>query len=165
MKILCVCTGNTCRSPMLMTLLRAASARLAEQRAEQEQLTEDILSLERPLLEVESAGTAALSGEPASSYARTCMELRGLDLSDHLSRHIEEVDLPSFDQILCMTSSHAAALRTRGVPAKKLTVVNAEAGGVPDPFGGNLNQYETCANVLDQVARNLAKEAAHRRRI
>lgn len=140
MKILCVCTGNTCRSPMLMALLRAE--------VERHNLSD---------VQVESAGTAAVDGEPASSYARTCMELRGLDLSAHQSQHVDDLDLTSYERVLCMTSGHAAALRSRGVPALKLSVINAESGGVPDPFGGSLDEYETCARVLDNSARAIVQ--------
>jgi protein-tyrosine phosphatase len=106
---------------------------------------------------VESAGTAAIDGDEASTYARTCMNLRGLDIDDHRSRRIDDLDLNSYDWLLCMTSSHAAALRTRGVPAGRLAVVNAEHGGVPDPFGGDLDEYSRCAGVLEGYARTVVQ--------
>lgn len=138
MKVLCVCTGNTCRSPMLMALLRGAVR-------------------DRPASAwtIESAGTAAGDGEPASTYAQTCMELRGLDLSNHRSRPVAELDLATYDRVLCMTSSHAAALRSLGIPPGKLEVVNASRGGVPDPFGGSIEDYEACAQVLTACAQDL----------
>lgn len=138
MRLLCVCTGNTCRSPMLMMLLRASLAGVGGIRAT-----------------VESAGTAAADGEPASAHAIACMGRRGLDLGGHRSRHLGRLDLGGYDRFLCMTDRHAAALRSLGVPATQLEVVNATQRGVPDPFGGDLEDYEACARVLEAFAQDL----------
>ncbi len=138
MNLLCVCTGNTCRSPMLEALLRSAFA-----------------NAKQPV-QVRSAGTGAGSGEPASPGSQRAMRRRGLSLDQHRSRQVDEVDLTTIDRFLCMTSSHAAALRARGVPATKIQVVNAAAGGVPDPFGGSDQDYEATAQVLELAAREIA---------
>ncbi len=132
MKVLCVCTGNTCRSPMLMALLRAALKRQGRQ---------DV--------QVESAGVAATDGESASPHACTCMARRGLDLTGHRSRHVGSCDLTSYDCFLCMSDRHAASLHALGIPATRTEVVNAGRGGVPDPFGGGLDDYEACAQALE----------------
>jgi tRNAThr (cytosine32-N3)-methyltransferase len=143
MKILCVCTGNTCRSPMLAALLRAELPR-----------THPHIQLT-----VESAGTGADDGKPASPEAVACMAELGLDLSAHRSRHVDALDLASFDRVLCMTSGHAAYVRSRGVPAASLEVVNAYGGGVPDPFGGSPRDYAACAQVLARFAREFTISA------
>jgi protein-tyrosine-phosphatase len=136
MRILCVCTGNTCRSPMLALLLRAGFAG-------------------REGVEVVSAGTGAASGEPASAGAVRAMARRGLDLSDHSSQHLDAVDLAGIDLVLCMSSAHAAAVRAYGVPPQVIRVVNAERGGVPDPYGGDGHAYESCAVVLAAAAQTV----------
>src|ERR1043165_5756507 len=138
MKILCVCTGNTCRSPMLATLLRG----LVAQRGIEG-------------VQVESAGTGAGDGEPATPQAVSTMAGFGLDLRGHRSRHVGGVDLGGVDRVLCMTSSHAAYIRSLGVPAARIQVVNADHGGVPDPFGGTLADYELCARTLERFAVDL----------
>ena len=141
MHILCVCTGNTCRSPMLATLLRA-----------------QIEASGRSGITVESAGTGAADGDPASAGARRAMARRGLNLTGHTSRHLDMVDLSAVDLVLCMSSAHAAAVRTHGVPPQVIRVVNAEQGGVPDPYGGDDRGYEACARVLGQAAQLVAGE-------
>jgi protein-tyrosine-phosphatase len=133
MNILCVCTGNTCRSPMLAALLRG---QIAQRGIEG--------------VQVESAGTGAGAGEPATPQAVTTMAGSGLDLRAHRSRHVSGVDLAAIDRVLCMTSSHAAFIRSLGVPANRIQVVNADQGGVPDPFGGTLADYELCARTLER---------------
>jgi len=137
MDYLAVCTGNTCRSPMLAALLRQrlAQAGLADQ--------------------VVSAGTGAIAGEAASGGAVTEMARRGLDLRSHRSQNVRSLDLTKFSRVLCMSSSHAAYLRSLGVIAAHLEVVNALAGGVPDPFGGDAAEYAACADILAKYADGL----------
>lgn len=139
MRILCVCTGNTCRSPMLAVLLDAA--------------------LHRKGLDatVESAGTAAAPGESASAGAQAAMARRGHDLTRHRSRPLADLDLTGFDHILTVSSRHAAFVRAQGVPAERISVVAADRGGVPDPWGGDLADYEAAALTLEAEAARLAQ--------
>ncbi|MBA3686345.1 MAG: hypothetical protein H0W72_14055 [Planctomycetes bacterium] len=132
--LLCVCSGNTCRSPMLSVLLR-----------------HHLLSRGMPEVRVESAGAMAAEGNPASDHARTAMTARGLSLDSHRSRPIDELELGLYDRFLCMTTAHAAFLRQYGIPDERLCVVNADAGGVPDPYGGDQERYDRCAETLERA--------------
>jgi protein-tyrosine-phosphatase len=98
---------------------------------------------------IESAGTNATSGQMATEGARRALAKRNLDLRPHRSRDLVEVGTNGFDRFLCMTSGHAAFVRSLGVPPQKIEVVNAEHGGVPDPFGGTDEDYESTAQVLE----------------
>ncbi|MBA2481404.1 MAG: low molecular weight protein arginine phosphatase [Planctomycetes bacterium] len=142
MKVLCVCTGNTCRSPMLMTLIASACAKAS-----------------RTGVVVESAGTSAVAGEAASGGAIRAMRRRGLSLDAHRSRGVQSLSVSDFDRVLCMSSNHAAYMRSLGIPASKLEVVNAEAGGVPDPFGGPDSAYEQTAAALESFAQEFCSRA------
>ena len=73
-----------------------------------------------------------------------------------------DLDLGTYDQVWCMTGNHSAFMRAQGVPAAKLHVVAVERGGVPDPFGGGLAEYEACALVLEDAAKRIAKQIAER---
>jgi protein-tyrosine phosphatase len=88
-RILFVCTGNLCRSPMAEALLR-----------------HEIDS--RLLLDVEvsSSGTWAIDGSPATSEAIRAMEELGIDLRAHRSRHLSRRDLERADLVVAMTSVH-----------------------------------------------------------
>jgi protein-tyrosine phosphatase len=94
MKVLMVCTGNICRSPMAEVMLRA--------------------ELERrgcSGIEVASAGTWAGFGNPAQPEAREVVRDRGIDLEAHRSRPIDPAELADADLVVAMTSVHARELR------------------------------------------------------
>jgi protein-tyrosine-phosphatase len=138
-RILCVCTGNTCRSPMLAALLG------------------DVLRANKLAIEVASAGTGAFDGDPASHGALAAMARRGIDISAHRSRAVTALDLNGFDHIYVVSSRHAAFVRAQGVPPDRITVVAADRGGIPDPWGGDDDVYEATARVLEgEVARIIA---------
>jgi hypothetical protein len=86
------------------------------------------------------------------------MDHMGLSLAAHRSQHVSNLDVKTCDHILCMTSSHAAYIRSMGVAPQQISVVNAEFGGVPDPFGGSAADYINCAQVLKQAAQHFVAE-------
>ena len=129
-----VCTGNTCRSPMMAALTQAR-----------------LSAIGRTDIAVQSAGTGADLGEPASFQAISAMARRGLDLHGHRSQPVP-ADLAAFTRIWAMTSRHAAALRQRGATPAQLAVLAADSGGITDPFGGTLDDYLACAAQLDAEA-------------
>lgn len=94
MKVLVVCTGNICRSPMAEVMLRAELQRRG---------CGDI--------EVGSAGTWAGFGSQAQPEAREVARNRGIDLEGHRSRPVDPQDLAEADLVIAMTSVHARELR------------------------------------------------------
>ena len=127
MKIVFVCTGNTCRSPMAEGICRALLA---------ERGIEDVIC--------ESCGLSAFAGMPATPYAITAAAEYGADLSAHRSRAVTQYLLDEGDLFVCMTSAHAAALSAY-VPDEKLRVLADE---IPDPFGGTEADYRACAAAI-----------------
>lgn len=136
-RLLCVCTGNTCRSPMLAALLQTALARAGVSAV------------------VESAGTGAFDGDPASQGALAAMARRGIDIGTHRSRALIGLDLARYAHIYAVSSRHAAFVRAQGVPPERITVVAADRGGIPDPWGGDDAVYEATARVLEDEAARL----------
>jgi len=139
MQILCVCTGNTCRSPMLAAMLRRALAAAG-----------------RDDIRVRSAGVAATPDQPASEHARSVMRERDLDLSTHRSTQLDAELIGGSDFVICMGPHHAAAVEDAGMPGERIAVAAVERGGVPDPIGGPIEEYRATADVLSAVADDVA---------
>jgi protein-tyrosine-phosphatase len=137
-RILLVCSGNTCRSPLAAALL---AARLAT--------TTDLADIV-----VESAGTGARDGEPASEGSSVVALEYGIDLAAHRSRMISADMVQHSDLILAMSSAHLRHVIALGgaESVHLLTAFAGESGAdVADPFGGGIATYRDAARQLDRL--------------
>ena len=129
MKVLVVCTGNVCRSPMAAAILRR---KLAERGAIG--------------VEVTSAGTAPWDGAPASEGSYLISLENGLDLSGHRARQLTTDLVKSADLVFGMSPQHVERVENLG-GAGKAHLLGAYAGEsgdaaeVADPFGGEMEDY------------------------
>lgn len=137
-RVLLVCSGNTCRSPMAAALLRHAWAKAGAGWD----------------LEVSSAGTSTVAGLTATEHAITALSKRGLDLSGHRSRIVSE-SLKDVDLVLTMTETHKQRILFLRPDLADRTYTLGEyagsTGDVADPFGGSLAEYERTADALEQL--------------
>ena len=139
MKILCVCTGNVCRSPMLEALLR--------REFEKQGLTDFTVS---------SAGTMTDDGMSPTEQSITAMEEIGLDISSHTSRQVTRDIVKDTDIFVALTTEHGVALAFyHGADPEKIVVPGA---GVPDPFGGPLSVYRQCRDLLLETMPQLIED-------
>lgn len=145
MNLLFVCTGNICRSPLAEVIARAE----AEARGWAD-------------ISCASAGTFALPGQPASGPGIAVAAARGLDLAEHASQELSLELLEWADLIVGMEASHARAavhwdpdatvhVMTDFLPADH----GRSGGGVPDPYGGDLQTYEGTWELLTLAMRGL----------
>lgn len=125
MKIMFVCTGNTCRSPMAQAIFTDMSKDSGLD------------------FTVCSAGLYAQNGAPASENAeKACKEI-GLDLNNHRAKSVMDENVNTTDLFAVMTMAHAQALMELGVPKDKIYILN-----VSDPFGGGLQVYRECRDEI-----------------
>ena len=108
-KLLIVCTGNLCRSPMASTVLR----RVLSERA-------------CGGIEVASAGTWADSGLHATSEACAVVADRGMDLTPHRSRPLDLAELRTADLVIAMTSVHLREIASLDSESARKTLLLKE---------------------------------------
>ena len=151
MRILFVCTGNTCRSPLAEAIARK-------------------FAIERGLidLEIASAGTSSWEGAPASDGAMLIGIERNIDLSQHRSQQLTRELVAASDYIFAMGPHHLERIEAMGGEGKAFLLAAYATNGssdraVSDPFGGDLDVYRATADELQQdVKRLLDRLAAER---
>jgi len=152
-----VCLGNICRSPMAETVLRAELA---------------AAGLDGTVV-VDSAGTGDWHvGDAMDPGARAALARRGYDGSEHRARQFQASWLGRRDLILAMDARNLADLRrmARGRDEDRIRLFGevgglAEAGGgdggdIPDPWGGDADEFGYVLGLLRAAAPVIAGRLA-----
>ncbi len=127
-RVLFVCTGNTCRSPMAEGWL--------QNRVKKDQFDDR--------MEVESCGIFAYKNMPATQETVRVLHEDGIDLSEHLARPVNQKIVKEADFIYAMTSEHQQfILRQFPYLTGKIKVLD-----VTDPIGMDLSVYRNCYNDI-----------------
>ena len=141
MRILFVCTGNTCRSALAEALARK-------------------VIIERGLsdVDVQSAGTSAWDSAPASDGALLVGMERGLDLSQHRAQMLTRELVETSDLILAMGPHHLERIEALGGGGRAYLITEYASYGsnvrpVTDPIGAELDVYRATADELEQEVR------------
>ena len=142
MKILTVCTGNICRSPMAEGIIRS-------------------IFQADPFMTVLSAGTHAVAGNPATEFAILASQEKGIDISGHSARPLDSALISSSDMILCMEPSHAEWVLSIDSSVYEKVYNLADFSGcekrlksIPDPYGCSLREYRVCFDEIDTCIHN-----------
>lgn len=142
-KMIFICTGNTCRSPMCEAFFRLhdGTARLG--------------------LAAESAGLFTADGLPASENAVIAARERGATLEGHTSRRLTAQIAADARYLVCMTSAHYDRLLER-YPQYADKIFTLDKTDLGDPFGGDLETYRRSAAQLDEAVERLIERLEER---
>lgn len=150
MKILIVCLGNICRSPMAEAVL-------------QSKLGDDYT--------VDSCGTISLhEGEQPDKRAIKTSQKMGMDISSQKSRPITPRDFEHFDRILCMDVSvfEDVIAKAKNPEQKKKVGLFLEEGeiadrkDVPDPYWGGEQEFQDVYQLIDVASSRIAEKIKER---
>ncbi|MBR4049762.1 MAG: ribosomal protein S18-alanine N-acetyltransferase [Clostridia bacterium] len=135
MKVIFVCTGNTCRSPLAEGLFK-----------------DKLQKLNIDGVEVTSAGLAAFAGDEVSANSVNAALNYGVDISAHRARPLSPYELED-SLIFCLGTSHYNAL-VPFVDEDRLFIMGE---GISDPYGGTQEIYDRCAEEISQALDGVLK--------
>jgi protein-tyrosine phosphatase len=134
-RILIVCVGNICRSPMAEILLRKHLGGDGD-------------------IVVESAGLAALVGNPIDPIAQAVLTDNGLTGAGHVARQVTPGMIAAADLVLAMQQRHLDALHAISPQARGKTFLMGRWNGnceVPDPYGKTRPVFEDSYRLIDRT--------------
>ncbi|MDA0731877.1 MAG: low molecular weight phosphotyrosine protein phosphatase [Bacteroidetes bacterium] len=136
-RILTVCLGNICRSPIAHGLLIHHAENLGLH------------------VEIDSAGTISNhAGSPPDSRSIEIMTRNNHDISSQRSRIVKHEDFEYYDLILAMDKSNyedLCSLASNDAQKSKINLVLPQEGEVPDPYYGGDSGFESVYKMLDEV--------------
>lgn len=151
-RVLFVCMGNICRSPLAQGIFENVLRR--------EGLEDEVF--------VDSAGTGAWHvGSPPDERAQRSAGQRGLDLSSQRARRITPEDCKTFDYILTMDEDnyHAVASLCRGSTVVRPFLdfaANSPETEVPDPYYGGPDGFEHVLDLVEDASEGLLEDIRKR---
>ena len=151
-RVLFVCMGNICRSPLAQGVF------------------EDVLRREglEGEVSVDSAGTGAWHvGSPPDERALSAASLRGVDISSQRARRIKPEDCQNFDYVLTMDEENYRAVaglcRGSAVVRPFLDFApDSPETAVPDPYYGGPDGFEHVLDLVEEASEGLLEDIRER---
>lgn len=146
-KILFVCLGNICRSPLA------------------EGIAKEYVHRHKLEIEVDSCGTGNYhEGENPCPNSIKIAKMKGIDISSQISRPIAKKDYDYYDKIVALDASNVANLIKMGAPKEKLSKLGSygrKDEDVPDPyFFAGFEGFERVYEMIESCVANLLNETA-----
>ena len=149
-RLLFVCLGNICRSPMAEGVFRRIAAE------------EGVLDL----FEIDSAGLGDWHiGQAPDTRAQAAARRRGMDISGQCARQVTAEDYERFDFLLAMDASNYQALRQLAPKGARDKVryfldfaPHLDTRDVPDPFFGKSEDFDRALDLIEEASRGLLAE-------
>lgn len=141
-RILFVCTGNTCRSPLAEYLCKKYIA---------EKLDCGLDEVREKGYKVSSVGLYVMEGMPASREVVEICFQKGIDATGHRSSTVTAARVEESDIIFAMTRAHCRGILEMCPSAESKCMLLDASGDVADPIGGGIRIYNECSRSIEQA--------------
>lgn len=148
-KFLFVCTGNICRSPMAVGILRKYLAK---------KMNCEVDQLEKMGYKVFSAGILETDGSPASAKATVACAAKGIDIKVHKSQGLSRQLIEDSDFIYAMGRMHCEQIAALSPKSAEKCLLLAKNEEIPDPIGQSQEFYNNCAELIEKAVRKRISE-------
>ncbi len=139
-RIMFVCTGNTCRSPMAEYFCRKYLS---------EKFDCGIDEVEKFGYKIISSGVSGLNGMPASPEVIEICGQEGIDARGHRSSGLDRDMIRESDYIFVMGAGHLESILSAEPGSEEKVMPLDECGDIPDPIGAGVETYRKCAERIE----------------